>query len=189
MAYVANGVGDALVFNTSIALAGAILGFFIWNWPSGKIFFGDGGAYLVGFILAELSVLLVVRNPSISPWFPLLLLIYPIFETIYTIYRRKVENQISPGLPDNQHLHQLIHDRLIPAEQANGTLDRNSRVAPYLWVPTTVTALLAVAMAHSTTGLVICSVAFCLGYVFSYRRIIASGEQPTTLDVINNNTQ
>jgi UDP-N-acetylmuramyl pentapeptide phosphotransferase/UDP-N-acetylglucosamine-1-phosphate transferase len=62
----------------------------IWNYPRGKIFLGDGGAYLLGFWLAELSVLLVVRHPEVSPWFPMLLLVYPIFETLFSMYRSKV---------------------------------------------------------------------------------------------------
>ena len=38
---------------------GAVLGFFVWNFPAGLIFLGDGGAYFIGFLLAELSVLLL----------------------------------------------------------------------------------------------------------------------------------
>lgn len=90
LGYVGFLAGDTLVWRTALALAGAILGFFLWNYPRGLIFLGDGGAYFIGFILAELSVLLVARNPAVSPWFPLLVLIYPIFETIFSIYRRTI---------------------------------------------------------------------------------------------------
>lgn len=175
MAFVANSASDTLVFNAAIALAGAVLGFLVWNWPAGRIFFGDGGAYLVGFILAELSVLLVVRNPGVSPWFPLLLLIYPTFETFYSIYRRKFKNKLSPGQPDNQHLHQLIHDRIVPAQKFDGTgvgdLKRNGKVAIYLWTPTVVLAIAGAALWQSTPMLVVCALGFCVLYVVNYRRI------------------
>lgn len=57
----------------SLITAGAALGFFVWNFPAGLIFLGDGGAYLLGFLLAELSILLIYRNPAVSPIFALLL--------------------------------------------------------------------------------------------------------------------
>jgi UDP-N-acetylmuramyl pentapeptide phosphotransferase/UDP-N-acetylglucosamine-1-phosphate transferase len=70
LAWVAGQVGDPVVLTASLAMLGALLGFLVWNYPAGKIFMGDGGAYLLGFWLGELSVLLVVRNPDVSPWFP-----------------------------------------------------------------------------------------------------------------------
>ena len=65
-----------------------MLGFFVWNFPAGLIFLGDGGAYFLGFYVAELAILLLHRNPAVSPMFPLLLCIYPVFETLFSIYRR-----------------------------------------------------------------------------------------------------
>lgn len=173
LAFVSQSVGDALIFNAAIALIGAILGFLAWNWPCGKIFFGDGGAYLVGLMLAELSVLLVLRNPTVSPWFPLLLLIYPIFETIYSIYRRKFQNNLSPGQPDNQHLHQLIHDTLIPHQPHGKRFSRNSKVAKYLWLPTGVLAAVGSLFAGSTPLLASAALGFCVFYVVNYRRVAA----------------
>ena len=64
-----------MVLIASLTMLDAVPGFPVWNFPSRKIFPGDGGAYLVGFWLAELSVLLVVRNPDVSAWFPLVLMV------------------------------------------------------------------------------------------------------------------
>src|SRR4029077_20088982 len=100
---------DGFLFTSALAMAGALLGFLFWNYPKGKIFLGDGGAYLLGFWLGELSVLLVMRHSEGSPWFPMLLLVYPIFETIFSMYRRKVVHGMSPGTPDNLHMHQVIY--------------------------------------------------------------------------------
>jgi UDP-GlcNAc:undecaprenyl-phosphate/decaprenyl-phosphate GlcNAc-1-phosphate transferase len=176
LAFVGHQTGDALIAFLALGLAGGILGFLVWNWPSGKIFLGDGGAYLIGFMLAELSVLLVVRNPEVSPWFPLALLAYPVFETFFSIYRRKFINDASPGLPDNKHLHQLIHDYLVPKETRNGRptsrLEGNSRVAKYFWAPASVMAIVAGIFWSSTPILVACVLGFCIFYVFNYQRIV-----------------
>ncbi|MDP1995872.1 MAG: glycosyltransferase [Gallionella sp.] len=171
LAYVAALVGDNLVFTVALALAGALLGFLVWNWPGGKIFLGDGGSYLLGFLLAELSVILVTRNPEVSPWFPLLLLIYPVFETFFSIYRRKLKHGLSPGQPDNLHLHQLIHDNLVRRGERTCTNDTNHRVAKYLWIPAVATAVLACIFWQSTLTLVGFTIAYCFFYVVSYRRI------------------
>ena len=105
-------VQDGLVLIISVSTLGASLGFIVWNWPKGRLFLGDGGAYLLGFLLAELSVLLVYRNPNVSPWFPLLLLSYPVYETLFSMYRRRWVHKSKLCEPDNRHLHQLIFDRI-----------------------------------------------------------------------------
>ena len=171
LAYVAALVGDNFVFTVALAMAGALLGFLIWNWPGGKIFLGDGGSYLLGFLLAELSVMLVTRNPEVSPWFPLLLLIYPVFETFFSIYRRKLKHGISPGQPDNMHLHQLIHDYIVLHDERICADSTNSCVAKYLWMPAVATAVLACAFWQSTPALAGFAIAYCILYVVGYRRI------------------
>ncbi len=99
LAYVAFRVGDTLILTIAFAMIGAILGFFIWNFPAGHIFLGDGGAYMIGFVLAECSILLVLRNGSVSAWYPVLMVIYPIFETLFSIYRRRVLKGVPAGYP------------------------------------------------------------------------------------------
>lgn len=171
LAYVAVLVGDGFVFTVALALAGALLGFLMWNWPNGKIFLGDGGSYLLGFLLAELSIMLVTRNPEVSPWFPLLLLVHPVFETFFSIYRRKLKHGISPGQPDNMHLHQLIHDNIVRRGERTRSDDTNHCVAKYLWMPATATAVLACNFWQSTPALVGFAIAYCIFYVAGYRRI------------------
>lgn len=172
LAYVAHAAGDGLVFSAALSLASALLGFLAWNWPRGKIFLGDGGAYLVGFLLAELSILLVIRNPEVSVWFPLALLIYPVFETLYSIYRRKLKNKLSPGKPDNRHLHQLIHDQLVPLHASrHEKFSRNSQVAKYFWLSNLVVSLMAVAFHESTPALIAIAAGYCLLYVALYTRL------------------
>ncbi len=49
LAWVAAQVGDPFLMTAALAMIGALLGFLVWNYPRGKIFLGDGGAYLLGF--------------------------------------------------------------------------------------------------------------------------------------------
>lgn len=172
---VAYEVGDFLVFSSVFAIAGGVLGFLIWNWPGGKIFLGDGGAYLLGFLLAELSVLLVVRNPDVSAWFPLVLLAHPIVETLFSIYRRKWVRGDAPGRPDALHMHQLIFSRVVRyhviTDCTNKKLRRNSMVAPYVWVPNMLFTLCAVIFYSNTFVLVLLTLAYGVFYIVSYRLI------------------
>jgi len=72
LALVALQVQDIPIFLIAASLASATLGFLVWNFSFfGRVFSGDGGAYFLGFMLAELAVQLVVRNPvcrRFTPW-------------------------------------------------------------------------------------------------------------------------
>lgn len=97
-----------LEFVLLLALLGGIVGFLLLNFPKGKIFLGDGGAYFLGFILAVFLVWLTQEQGSkISPWFGIGLLIYPFWEVIFSIYRR-IKQKASAMLPDNHHFHQIL---------------------------------------------------------------------------------
>lgn len=176
LAWVAAQVGDPVVITTSLVMLGALLGFLVLNFPWGRIFLGDGGAYLVGFWLAELSVLLVVRNPDVSPWFPLLLLAYPVVETLFSIYRKVFLRGHSAGRPDGLHLHQLIYTRLacsnaVPAN-AKEITHCNNLVARYIWAGAAVLILPALLFWRNTTALVLFALLFCVGYVWLYLRLL-----------------
>lgn len=138
IAYVAFHLSDFSIMIAALAMIGALLGFLVFNYPRGLIFLGDGGAYFVGFWIAELSVLLTARQPEVSKWFPLLLCLYPIFETVFTIYRRLILKRKHPGMPDASHLHQLIYMRIVrPSLGSNGRFSQtqcNSLTSPYLWL-------------------------------------------------------
>jgi UDP-N-acetylmuramyl pentapeptide phosphotransferase/UDP-N-acetylglucosamine-1-phosphate transferase len=177
MAYVGFQVGDTFVFTACLITAGAVLGFFVWNFPAGLIFLGDGGAYLLGFLLAELGILLVHRNAGVSPIFPLLLCAYPIFETIFTMYRRKFVRGVATAAPDGIHLHTLIHRRLIrwtlqSNHERRRLTRRNSMTSPYLWMLCLTSVIPSVLWWHSTTILSWFLLAFVVIYVWLYARIV-----------------
>jgi UDP-N-acetylmuramyl pentapeptide phosphotransferase/UDP-N-acetylglucosamine-1-phosphate transferase len=107
LGFLAWAVGDNALASVAVVLMAATAGFFIINYPWGRIFLGDGGAYVLGFWVAWLSVLLVARNPDVSPWACLLVVLYPVTEVVYSIKRRLVLKR-HPGHPDREHLHSLL---------------------------------------------------------------------------------
>lgn len=79
---------------------------FIFNF-FGKLFSGDGGAYLISFISGYYLIEFVNLTISISPYFVACLLWYPAYECLFSIIRKKISKK-SVINPDNKHLHQLI---------------------------------------------------------------------------------
>ncbi|MES2785069.1 MAG: glycosyltransferase [Pseudomonadota bacterium] len=175
LAYVALQVGDRQLAAIVLALAGGTAGFLVWNYPRGLIFAGDCGAYLWGIVIAIGCVLLVQRHPDVSPWFPMLLLIYPVWETMFSIWRKAVRGQ-SPGVADALHFHQLIYRRIVRRvfddDEARRMLMRNNRTSPYLWGFTTLTVLPAVLFWHNTPVLILFSLLFAVSYIWAYTSII-----------------
>lgn len=98
--------GGALMAAT---LAGALLGFLRWNFNPARIFLGDSGAYLTGFVLACLSVSCVIKKVALAVISPVLFLLFalPIIDTLFAIIRRTISKK-SIFDPDKGHLHHRI---------------------------------------------------------------------------------
>ena len=173
IAYVAIVLIDPMITYLALVMVGAILGFFIWNYPRGLIFLGDGGAYLLGYWVSALSILLVCRHQQISPWFALLINGYPIFETLFTIYRRKVHQGKNLGSPDGIHFHSLIYRRILMNHYRDqDILSANARTAPYLWLLTCMCIVPAILWWQSTPILIGASILFMISYIWLYARIV-----------------
>jgi UDP-N-acetylmuramyl pentapeptide phosphotransferase/UDP-N-acetylglucosamine-1-phosphate transferase len=176
LGYVALQVNDVFVLVTALMLAGATAGFLIWNYPAGLIFLGDGGAYFIGFMLGELSLLLVMRNPQVSTWYAVLLLIYPAFETLFSVYRRVFVRGKSPGMPDGIHLHSLIFRRIVQwavgPRDARALTRRNSKTSPYLWLFSLMAVIPATLFWQYTWVLIVFCLVFIFSYVWLYARIV-----------------
>lgn len=174
--YVAFQVDDPLIGYLALAGFGAVLGFFLWNYPSGLIFLGDGGAYFLGFLVAELGILLIGRNPEVSPLFPLLVCIYPAFETIFSIYRRAVLRQRPTHMPDGIHLHSLVYRRVmgwaVGDRSAKALTRRNARTSPVLWALCMVSVVPAMLFWDNTPVVASFLALFAITYVALYWRIV-----------------
>ena len=110
-AITAYGQGHIEILNVTLITAGSTVAFYLLNFPKGKIFLGDGGAYLLGFIVAIIGIFLASKYESVSPWYILALFIYPVWEVLFSIIR-KFSIGLSPMQPDAYHLHMLIYRQI-----------------------------------------------------------------------------
>lgn len=173
ISYISFLVGDPFLSNIAIFSVGAILGFFIWNYPLGLIFLGDGGAYLIGFFVATLSVLLTYKHPEVSPWCILLISGYPILETLFTIYRRKLHQGKSPGQPDGIHFHTILFRRiLVNRGLKEHWFSANARTSPYLWIFSLMGTIPALFWWNSTPPLIVSAIIYTFLYIWLYTSIV-----------------
>ena len=152
LGYLAWQVGDNELAQLCLTIMFVLNGFMLFNFPFGKIFMGDGGAYLLGFILAWVAVMLPMRNPQVSVWAPMLVCCYPVNEAIFSMGRR-LWNKTHLHNPDSSHLHSLIKIKIIRPNLGHlqGYI-RNSLVAPFCWSYVLIFAVLAIRI-HDDTNL------------------------------------
>jgi len=168
-------VGDSFVAVLGALCAGATLGFLVLNYPSGKMFLGDGGAYFLGFWVSEMAVLLLVRHPELSAWQILAICGYPIIEVLFSIYRRKFVRKVSPGAPDALHLHGLVFRRLVfkyVRRDAARPWKRNAMVPCFMAPAVAACVAVSVWFGQSTPAAVAIVVAQVVLYIAVYGRLV-----------------
>lgn len=97
-----------LILNDKIIICLLIMTYLILFNFFNKMYLGDSGSYLLGFIFGALLVILFKNTENISPFFIILLLWYPCYENLFSIIR-KYKLSLSPLKPDNKHFHQLLY--------------------------------------------------------------------------------
>lgn len=95
-----------IVFPAGV-ICGAVIGFLMLNFPFGKIFLGDAGAYGIGFILSWMSLDVLMEAPEVSPWAMLMMFFWPFADTTLTMSRRLMSS-LPVGQPDRLHFHQVV---------------------------------------------------------------------------------
>jgi UDP-N-acetylmuramyl pentapeptide phosphotransferase/UDP-N-acetylglucosamine-1-phosphate transferase len=171
-AVIAWSVGDANLASVAIILAACVWGFFWVNWPFGKLFLGDGGSYFVGFALAWVAVLLIERNPSVSPFAALLVCIHPVSEVLLSIFRRKVK-KMNPGHPDRLHFHSIVKQRYVRRWFGNLSFELRNSITGLFVGFMTLTAIFIASMVNQNSLLSLLAViALAIGYVAIYARMI-----------------
>lgn len=116
--------GQWFVASTLALLVGATLGFLVWNLPPAKLFMGDGGSLVVGFLLAFLTTrttyLDLAANPAAGSWHmvlvPLIVLAIPLYDFASVTLIRLRQGK-SPLVGDLQHFsHRLTRRGLSPRQ-------------------------------------------------------------------------
>jgi UDP-N-acetylmuramyl pentapeptide phosphotransferase/UDP-N-acetylglucosamine-1-phosphate transferase len=110
--WIAYDTGQMAFAAFSFALIPALLGFMVFNWPFGRIFLGDAGAYGIGHVLVWLSILLVWYAPDVSTLGLTLLFFWPVADTFLAIWRRRKTGR-AVDEPDRMHFHQLVYRLLV----------------------------------------------------------------------------
>ncbi len=100
------------------------LTFMLFNFPMGKIFLGDSGAYLIGFILGIMTIQ-VINVYNLNPYLAIFILIYPCFEVLFSIIRKYFYEKISPLNPDPYHIHLKIYSLLLNKFDGNKFIANN----------------------------------------------------------------
>ncbi len=107
LACIAEAASYGPMVSLTLMFAAVLIGFFVWNFPFGRIFLGDAGAYTIGFLLSWFAVLILVNAPAVSPWALLLTVFWPVADTALAIWRR-AGRRASTTMPDRLHVHQLV---------------------------------------------------------------------------------
>ncbi|MHC4990319.1 MAG: MraY family glycosyltransferase, partial [Planctomycetota bacterium] len=109
---------------TLALLVGALAGFLLFNFPPAKIFMGDGGSLVIGFLLAVLTARTTYYDPTQeafplgSAWYgvfmPVVVLAIPLYD-LCTVTALRLRQGRSPFVGDQQHFsHRLVRRGLSP---------------------------------------------------------------------------
>lgn len=115
-------VSDTSVALVLAALVGACVGFMPYNLNPAKIFMGDTGSLLLGYVLATMSILGLFKFATIVSFaVPLLAIAVPLFDTVFAFTRRILKGQ-SPMQADRGHFHHRLIDMGLSQKQAVAVL-------------------------------------------------------------------
>jgi len=190
MAYLCAQDAQFELMTLSLVMLAVSIGFLCWNWPWGKIFLGDAGAYLMGFWVVGVGLLWVQMDQKVSPMAPVLLGGYPLIETLWSMYRRVLSRKRSMASPDGLHLHSLIYRRLwwmavqstrpmktsVVRSDAHRALQArnasNARVAPFFWCVFLGLDGFVMVFYQETNTLLLGLILFVMSYMWLFKRLI-----------------
>jgi UDP-GlcNAc:undecaprenyl-phosphate/decaprenyl-phosphate GlcNAc-1-phosphate transferase len=104
---IADQAGYIVMVHLALMLAAGVFGFFLVNYPFGRIFLGDSGAYTLGFVLSWFGIAILLNAPDASPSAIILVIFWPVADTLLAIYRR-ARRQSDIMVPDKLHMHQMV---------------------------------------------------------------------------------
>lgn len=172
MGLISLNVGDVPLATVCFVIAAVALGFGAINWPLGKVFLGDSGAYLLGFLVAWIAVLLPMRNPQVNAWATMLACAYPVLEVGFSYRRKSKRVGHNPGQPDKVHLHMLVYRRLAsPLFNNANKAFKNGMASPFCWAYALLPAGWSVVFAQNTAALVLGFVFVIFAYAAIYARL------------------
>ena len=161
--------GDMLVMQIALLFAASVAGFFVGNFPKGLLFLGDAGAYLNGYVLGVLAILLVERNEQITPLVLLVIFAYPIVELLFSIYRKTLRKGHRPDRPDKVHFHMLVY-RSYARKLAKNKLYQNSITGGLMLCFSAFSLLVLLLFPVTRAGALMCFLLILFVYLYLYKR-------------------
>jgi len=143
VAFLAGRYGDTQLCFMALGILVPTAGFMFFNFPKGYLFLGDGGAYFLGSVVAALVIILPTRNPEVSSFSSLLIVSYPVYETLRSYIRRSLSSELGSMQPDDRHLHSRVY-KLISQHSQKSVSASNALASTYVLFVPGLTGLVAV---------------------------------------------
>lgn len=164
LAFITN---DYEVLELCLILTIPLFSFLIFNFPLGKIFCGDSGAYFYGFAISLTIIYLFGKHDQLLSWSAVLILIYPSIELLFSFVRKKLFEHKSPFIPDAKHLHSLVFRYLV----LQGLSKNNSYSLIFLW-PFILSPLLTIYIHDDIFSIIFAIFTICFIYIFGYLKFL-----------------
>lgn len=145
--------------------------FLIFNYPFGKIFMGDTGAYFIGFLVSILTINLYSSFNELPSWGAVLLLFYPATELLFSFIRKKIFENKNPMSPDIKHLHSIIYRFLIRKYKKNRNYLVTLILFPF-WLSPLIIIKIFDDLFFIILSITFLSTLYVLFYVFFYKILI-----------------
>ncbi len=150
----------------------SVLGFFMLNYPTGRLFMGDAGAYALGFLIAISLIALKSRHPELSGWAVLLIVFWPAMDMVHSVFRRFYKNTDATR-PDMMHFHHVLMRRI--EIYSKGRIPRlwSNPIATAIILPmATIPVFTGLAFHTSSKICAIAAMSFLVLYSLIYARLV-----------------
>lgn len=152
-----------------LLLIGVILGFLLLNFPFGKLFLGDAGAYSIGHLVVWYAIYLVWEIDGLTTWAIALTLFWPVMDTLYSMYRRSRAGK-PMSQPDRLHFHQVVLRAIQISSAGRIKLNVANPLATIVIIPFFAGPIIAGTLLWNQPLLAACTlVGFSLAFVLTYQ--------------------
>lgn len=154
------------------AVGSSALGLFMLNYPHGRIFMGDAGAYTIGFLLATCLITLHVRHPEIAPWSIILIIFWPLADMAHSITRRVLSKRRSDR-PDMMHMHHVVMRSIMALSNRTLPMSAANPIATAIILPMSLIPVIFGFLLRENNGAsFVMTVVFAAGFTILHARLV-----------------
>ena len=163
-------VGDESLVQLSCLLLLPLIIFTLFNFPFGKIFCGDAGAYFYGFAISASVIYLFGSHRDLLSWNAIILMFYPSFELLFSFIRKKFIDRISPFNADLKHLHSIIYKYLHAKKNNKNNSKTIISLIPFVSAPF-ITLLFYDSILYISLSLIVLVVIYVFIYLYYVAKV------------------